>query len=211
MEAIPETVMMKMMPVQFDVGEMIIEKGGPVSCGYIFTDGKLNVLSVNTRGAAYTYVSHYEAHFVGLMEIYSGHDTYCCSLKVEKRCSGWRIDRDSLFDLLYSCDPFKQYLICYWANQFYDSTVNESRYPINTMNIKLIDYLLKLAHNSPRSGQTVRIKIRREDLAAYLGCSRRTVYRLLSRLKEEALISSEGNMLIISEEQRKRLQKRKEE
>ena len=79
------------------------------------------------------------------------------------------------------------------------------------MNIKLIDYLLKLAHNSPRSGQTVRIKIRREDLAAYLGCSRRTVYRLLSRLKEEALISSEGNMLIISEEQRKRLQKRKEE
>ena len=78
-----------MMPVQFDVGEMIIEKGGPVSWGYIFTDGKLNVLSVNTRGAAYTYVSHYEAHFVGLMEIYSGHDTYCCSLKVEKRCSGW--------------------------------------------------------------------------------------------------------------------------
>ena len=74
-----------------------------------------------------------------------------------------------------------------------------------------IDLYLICTGNKVLDQKTVRIKIRREDLAAYLGCSRRTVYRLLSRLKEEALISSEGNMLIISEEQRKRLQKRKEE
>ena len=94
LEAIPERVQMRLVPVTFEPGETIIEKGAPVTCGYIFTEGVLDVQSVNTRGIAYTYVTNYEARFVGLMEIFSDHHRYCCTLKVDERCRGYRITRE---------------------------------------------------------------------------------------------------------------------
>lgn len=211
LEAIPERVRMRLAPVTFEPGETIIEKGAPVTCGYIFTEGVFDVQSVNTRGIAYTYVTNYEARFVGLMEIFSDHHRYCCTLKVDERCRGYRITREDLFILLSDCDPFKEYLICYWANQFYESSINESRYPTNSMNIKLIDYLLRLCDALKPSGDVIRIKIKREELAAFMGCSRRTVYRLLSQFKNEGLIGKEGNTLTITADQRKKLQKKREE
>ena len=96
-------------------------------------------------------------------------------------------------------------------NQFYESSINESRYPTNSMNIKLIDYLLRLCDALKPSGDVIRIKIKREELAAFMGCSRRTVYRLLSQFKNEGLIGKEGNTLTITADQRKKLQKKREE
>ena len=67
--------------------------------------------------------------------------------------------------------PSKEYLICYWANQFYESSINESRYPTNSMNIKLIDYLLRLCDALKPSGDVIRIKIKRRNWP-FMGCSR---------------------------------------
>ena len=81
----------------------------------------------------------------------------------------------------------------------------------NSMNIKLIDYLLRLCDVLKPSGDVIRVKIKREELAAFMGCSRWTVYRLLSQFKSEGLIGKEGNTLTITFEQRKKLQKKREE
>lgn len=211
LDSIPERVRLKLMPVVYRPGELIIEKGAPVTCGYIFTEGILDVQSVNTRGEAYTYVTNYEPRFVGLMEIYSFHERYCCSLRVNCTCRGFRILREDLFDLLQSCDVFKQYLICYWANQFYESSVNESRYPINTTRTKLIDHLLRLCSIEDHDAYPIVLRIRREELAEFVGCSRRTIYRLMKELKAEGLFSTIGNALCFTESQIRGLEEKREE
>ncbi|MFQ8582926.1 MAG: helix-turn-helix domain-containing protein [Holdemania massiliensis] len=76
--------------------------------------------------------------------------------------------------------------------------------------IPLIDYLLRLC-DALKPRDLIRIKIKREELAAFMGCSRRTVYRLLSQFKKEGLIGKEGNTLTIASEQRKKLVKKREE
>lgn len=201
---------MKLTPVTFSHGQTIIEKNLRVTCGYLFMQGEVDVLNVNSHGISYVYVTDYKAQFVGLMEIYSNHERYCCTVRVEKKCIGYRINREDLFELLDTCDCFKTYLIEFWANQFYESSINESRYPIHSSMSRLTDYLLHQCDQTKDEIETVRLTLKREELAEIMGCSKRTVFRLLSQLKKQKILGTERTVITISPLQRKQLIKMKE-
>lgn len=203
-ESIPKHIKEKMIPVTIPKGERIIEKNNEVMFGYIFTEGIVDVMHVNSKDVLYTYIKEYPCRFIGLMEIYSGNKSYCCTCRVEKKCVGYKVSKQCFYDLLEECDLFKKYLICYWAQQFYGSSMNAARYPNNASKLKVIDYFIKKCNEqNPRS--TVQITIKRDDLAEYMGCSKRTVYRLLNYLEEEGCLSKQGHVIVISLEQKKKL------
>lgn len=201
----PKNIRDTFVPVSFDVGEHIIEINSEVNHGFIFIEGAIDVMHINSKDVLYTYCQDYRANFVGLMEIYSGNDTYCCTCRARKKCVGYRLNKNIFLKMLADCDDFKTYLIEYWANQFYSQALNRTQYPNNRTEVKVINYLSELVMKKNSGSKTVELKIKREDIAEYIGCSKRTIYRILNQLEEDELISKKGHLIVINSAQRKRI------
>jgi CRP/FNR family transcriptional regulator len=112
--------------------------------------------------------------------------------------------------MLDECDEFKKYLIKYWANQFYSQALNRTQYPNNITKVKVISYLSDLIEKDNNKNKDIELKLRRKDIAEYIGCSMRTVYRILNQLEESGLINREGHSIIINPQQRKNILKENE-
>jgi len=207
---IPKDIKAMFVPVSFEVGEYIIDINSKVNRGYIFIEGAIDVMHINSKDVLYTYCQDYSAHFVGLMEIYSGSDTYCCTCRARKKCVGYRLSKDTFLKMLDECDEFKIYLIKYWANQFYSQALNRTQYPNNITKVKVISYLSDLIEKDNNKNKDIELKIRRKDIAEYIGCSMRTIYRILNQLEGSGLINREGHSIVINPQQRKKILKENE-
>lgn len=207
---LPKHIRDTFIPVTFEVGDHIIEINTEAKYGYLFTEGAIDVMHINSKDVLYTYCQDYIANFVGLMEIYSGNDIYCCTCRAHKKCVGYRLTKETYLKMLEECDEFKKYLIHYWANQFYSQALNRKQYPNNRTETKIINYLAELVTKNDSGNKTVELKVKREDVAEYIGCSKRTIYRIFNQLEERELISKKGHLIVINSAQRKRILKENE-
>ena len=182
----PEHIKAGLRSVSFDKGDTIIRKGDEVKSAYIFTSGTYDVIEDDYMDKRFMISKESEGPFVSLMDIYSGHEAQCVTLIASERCIGYSLPRRLCLDLLDSPCLFQPFLIRHWASMFYATTVNMSRYPIYKTRQKLLSLL------EESSG---RLTITRNDLAALLGCSRRTLFRVLKALKEEGIITTSGSVI----------------
>lgn len=207
-DELPKDIRDTFIPVSFDIGDHVIEINSEVKYGYIFTEGAIDVMHINSKDALYTYCQDYNANFVGLMEIFSGNDRYCCTCRAHKKCVGFRLSKEVYLKMLEECSDFKTYLIKYWANQFYNQAINRTQYPNNKSEEKVINYILELAEKTDSSTKTIEIVVKRDNIAEYIGCSKRTVYRVLNRLEEGGYLTKKGHRLVINPSQRNRIIKK---
>ena len=185
-DSFPAYIKAGLRPVSFDKGETIIRKGDEVKAAYIFTSGTYDVIEDDYMDGRFMISKESEGPFVSLMDIYSGHETQCVTLIASEKCIGYMLPRKLCAALLDSPCLFQPFLIRHWASMFYATTASMSRYPIYKTREKLMALI------EERNGQ---ITIARNDLAALLGCSRRTLFRVLKALREEGIITTEGSTI----------------
>ena len=139
------------------------------------------------------------------MDIYSGHEFYCCTVQAKTDCVGYRLTIDDCWRLLHSDSLFHEYLIVRWANIFYKSTNNSYRYTIYTFREKLFTFLLENGEKTHQNSYIIHIS--REELANLIGCSKRTLYRILNEMKVKNLISIVETRIVYTAEQKIKLEK----
>ena len=186
----PKHIQNQLIPVTFEKGETIIRKGDDVIYAFFFTEGSCDVIEEDYQERRFMISKGSNSPFACLMDIFSGHDTQCTTLVAATRCKGYKLHRKYMMKLLDTPCLFQPFLIRHWASMFYDTTMNMRRYPIYQTEEKLIA-LIKENNGS--------ISNARDDLAALLGCSRRTLFRVLRKMKNDGIITTSGSRITVTE------------
>jgi cAMP-binding proteins - catabolite gene activator and regulatory subunit of cAMP-dependent protein kinases len=198
----PEQIRKQFLPVTFRPRDVVISEGEKVEYGYIFTEGIFDVSKNDVHGNRYIIQKNHTGPLCCFMDIYSTRFVQCSTITAVSTLTGYRIPRECCMEMLRTPSLFQTYIIRLWALQFYNSNVNTAHYPMYSFRYKFIDFLLK---SSVEKDGKQRMSMKRDDIANTLGCSRRTLFRLLKSLADEGLIQSEGNALTMTGSQYEKL------
>lgn len=202
-ESFPPSVKQVMTPIALKKGEILIREGDPVNYGYVFTSGTVDVIKNTVKGTDFLLEKDHAEPFCCFMDIFSEQYVQCATIQAVTDVKGWRIPRSACFTLLREKSLFQEVLIRRWAKMFYRTNINSVLYPMHSFRYKLINFIL--THVSEEHG-TYSLPISRTDLTKAIGCSRRTLFRLLKDLKDECLVSPDCHGIILSESQHDALQ-----
>ena len=193
----PPSIMVQLRPFFYSKGDIIIRKGDKVEYGLFFLSGSYDTIEEDFMGRQFI-IAKDQNKVVSLMDIFSDHETQCATIIATTDCTGYKLSRKYCQELLYKPCKFQPYLIKIWAEMFYTTTSNTYRYPIYRTKLKLVMHIL--ANSSEADEGTLKLSIRMESLAAMVGCSRRTLFRVLKELKEEGIIKSTGKIITTDKE-----------
>lgn len=200
--SIPESIRSSFSRVTFKKGDTIIEQGDSVRYGYIVEEGSYDVIKTDFYEKTYLLERKYCGRFISLMDIYSGKMIQCATIRALSDMKVLRIPASQCIRMLYVPSLFQPYLIRMWAEQFYNTNVEQRNLPILSNKVKLCRYISKNA--TLKNGKYV-LNMTRDTLVKVMGCSRRTLFRLLEKLKEEEIIETDRNEISLSPSQMKRL------
>ncbi|MFA6891388.1 MAG: Crp/Fnr family transcriptional regulator [Sphaerochaetaceae bacterium] len=202
-DSFPNEIKRELEPFHCAAGEAIIRQGEEIRYGYFFVTGSTNIIQVNAKGKDFLVAQNNPNHFCCLMDIYSDHQFQCYTVTALTDCSGYRLGKRWCLLLLKTKCLFQEYLINQWAEMFYVTSRNACRFPNYSTKYKLIEYL-----RSPRFRQedgTHIIRENRDLMAISLGCSRRTLFRLLKEFRERNVITLKESVICLSKIQEKQL------
>lgn len=202
LESIPISIRTTFIPVSFKKGDIITKEGDKVSYGYIITEGSFDVIKSDLNDRAYIVSHNHAGGFICMMDIYSNILIQCATIKTTSSVRGYKIPITQCYKLLDTPCLFQSYIIKVWAKQFYYTSNENRNFPIYSYRYKLLKFLIS---NSSRKGDTLTLSITRDGLISIIGCSRRTLFRLISKLKEENLITLGRKSVSISHEQEMRI------
>ena len=193
----PPSIKAKLRPFYFKKGETIIRKGDNVDFGYFVIDGTFDTIEDSIDGKKFL-IAKDQSEFICMMDIFSGNNVQCATIIARTDCVGYKLSKKACMDLLDSPCLFQPSLIRVWARKFYETTTTIYRYPIYRTKTKLITNVL---HNGvDNNNGTTTLSIPRDRLADTIGCSRRTLFRVLQSLKEDGLITTAGSKITVDKE-----------
>lgn len=198
-DSMPAKIKCQLEPVAFEKGDIIIHQGQEILYGFLLMEGAVAVLKANTTGREYRLSINENPSFSCFMEIYAGQTRQSYTIKAHTRCAGYRLSRSASLALLKTPCQFQEYLIRMWATLFTKTARNASRFPNYSIKFKLAMYLQD--ESFLQKDGSYRITESKNDIASAVGCSRRTLFRLLNQFKEKEFISCEGRTIFVSREQ----------
>jgi CRP-like cAMP-binding protein len=183
--------------VSFKKNERIIKEGDLVNYGYLFTSGSFDIIKTDINENNYILAKDQEAFTCCLMDIYSNHTTQCSTVIATSEIHGYKFPRKYAELLLKSDSNFTIFLITLWANIFYATNVSPTNYPLYPFKYKILKYFAIQGTDN----NTIIINLSRNVLSEIIGCSKRTIFRLLKDLEMNDLISIKKSDIYISQKQ----------
>lgn len=198
-DSMPAKIKCQLEPVAFEKGDIIIHQGQEILYGFFLMEGSVAVLKTNTTGREYRLALNKNPSFSCFMEIYAGQTHQSYTIKACTKCTGYRLSRSASLALLKTPCQFQEYLIRMWATLLTKTARNASRFPNYSIKFKLAMYLQNGMFR--QKDGSYRITESKNDIASAVGCSRRTLFRLLNQFKEKGFISCEGRTIFVSKKQ----------
>ncbi len=193
----PLKIKKNLIPVVFKKNVAIIKEGDLVNYGYLFISGSFDIIKTDINENKFILAKDQEAFSCCLMDIYSNHKTQCSTVIATTEIHGYKFPRKYAELLLHSDTDFSIFLITLWANIFYTSNISPTNYPLYPFKYKLLKYF----SIQGKDQNPIIINLSRNVLSEIIGCSKRTIFRLLKDLEMNEFISIKKSDIYISQKQ----------
>jgi CRP-like cAMP-binding protein len=193
----PISLKKQLIPVSYKKNDRIIKEGDVVNYGYLFTSGSFDIIKTDINENNYILAKDQEAFSCCLMDIYSNHKSQCSTVIATSEIQGYKFPRKYATLLLNSDTDFTIFLITLWANIFYATNISPTNYPLYPFKYKLLKYFAIQGIDN----NTIIINLSRNVLSEIIGCSKRTIFRLLKDLEINNFISIKKSDIYISQAQ----------
>lgn len=200
---IPEDI--KISVKNFKAKTIVVKEYDKVDKVLILCSGSMIVFNEFESGDIMTISELEPSGFIGEIETLAGLDEYVCTVSAISDCTmismlpadfiRWFNESDSLAREIAKRISIRN---CTQAREIGSLKYYNANYQIGA-------YLMQLAGPYIAKGKNAEIKITRAELAHRRGISERTVNRVISKLKGLNMISVQYGMILISNEQYKRL------
>ncbi len=163
---------------------------------YYIVSGKVKTFKSNEYGKELLIEIYKEGDFMGINPLIAGTKYGATATALEPTEVSY-IPKEDFYALLYSNRDFSAHFVKLLAQNVREREQHLIDLAYNSVRKKVADALLMLYDRYEKEGQLEEIAIQRDDLAAMVGTAKETVIRTISDFKEEGILGSKGNKLMI--------------
>lgn len=185
-------------------GETLYREGQHCDRFIIVVAGRFNVLKTSTEGREKIVSEILPGQHFGLAEIMTGRRSAATVEALEPGVV-LTLSKDDFVQTLLDNPPMCLTLMQTMAGTIMDLTDQIQEVSFERVSVRLARQLVILADREgvwTDRGLLIRHRYSHQELARRLGTSRETVTRMLSRFKDEGLVSIEGRTLIVTDRDR---------
>ncbi len=185
---------------RLEKGRTFISEGEPVDAVYFIGDGIIKATDYRIYGISFDFMLFTNVYAYGGMEIIMGIDTYKTSLHTVTDCIVVKVPK-AQFDKWMQTDIQS---LRYEAKLMGEYLLEQARNVRAFLFLQGSDRLTMLLINRYEKyadGGVLRLNNDRQELSDFTGLSVKTITRSVKKLKEDGLISRNGNYILVDRKQ----------
>lgn len=187
-------------PVRFKAQKTIFSEGDNPHFLFYVKRGSIKTSRVNSEGKEFISNIYFPDDFFGYQPIIEDR-TYDETAETLEDCEVYRIPKKSFLDLVYSNKYMAVRLIKRMSTTLSEKEKEIAHLAYDSVRKRLADKLLELIPE----GSSESLEISRTNMASLLGTTSETIVRTLTELKEENIIKTDGQAIVLLD--RKKLEK----
>lgn len=185
---------------RLEKGKTFIREGEPVDAVYFIGDGIIKATDYRIYGISFDFMLFTNVYAYGGMEIIMGIETYKTSLQTVTDCIVVKIPKTQ-FDKWMQADIRS---LRYEAKLMGEYLLEQARNVRAFLFLQGSDRLAMLLINRYEKyadGGVLRLNNDRQELSDFTGLSVKTITRAVKKLKEDGLLSRNGNYILVDRKQ----------
>lgn len=203
-ETAPMWIMNSISVERMKKGKVFIREGEPVDFIYFIIDGLIKATDYRIYGIKFDFVLFSDVYAYGGMEVVMGLDKYRTSMQTVTDCIVLKIPKN-LFAKWINSD-FRA--LKHEAKLMGEYLLEQARSVRAFLFLQGSDRLALLFENRYKNfavNGVLDLRNDRQELSDYTGLSVKTITRSVRKLKEQGMITKEGNHILINQEQYNRI------
>ena len=182
----------------------LLKMDDPLDYMYIIIDGEFKVVNEFENGKLYEPNLIPKGESVGIMEIMVNHQSYISSVIATKDSTVIRIAIAQAKELINKSHFFTKRALYETSKYFFLQSFRRGEDLLQDTLFLLVDYLIRYAESNETDDVLV-IPLTREEIANRTGINIRTLYRNISKLKNDNVISIKNKKININQKQKRDL------
>lgn len=186
---------------------IFIREGEPVESIYFIADGIIKATDYRIYGISFDFMLFTKVYAFGGMEVIMGDKYYRTSLQTVTNCIVLKVPRmqfdkwmkSDIRALRHESKLMGEYLL----EQSRDVRAFLFLQGSDRLSMLLLNRYVKYANHG-----ILRINADRQELSDYTGLSVKTITRSVKKLKEESLLTKEGNYIVVNKQQYDQMKKK---
>ncbi len=187
--------------VHFEKNQIVVRKGEPTVAAYLLTEGELNVQTEFENGSYYSFANIIPGRFASDLEVLAGRSVNAVTLVAKTDSTALKIPLDQFVRCIEENHAFLRFIARGICNAMYETSYEQGQNLYKNSSEKLIHYILRYGESHNATGRSFRITVIRQNIAAELGVTVKTVNRAVNALHERELLNLEHGKMVISPDQ----------
>lgn len=192
---------------KIEKGRTFIKEGNPVDMIYFVGEGIIKATDYRICGIAFDFMLFTKVYAYGGMEVIMDLDTYRTSLQTVTNCTVLKIPKVKFSKWIHTDVRAMKYESKLMAEYLLEQARNV-RVFLFLQGIDRLTILLTIRYENYANNGILKLRNSRQELSEFTGLSEKTITRSIKKLKEEGLLSKEGNLIIMNREQYNLLKER---
>ena len=214
-EKIPHTELIKHCKFEiYKPQSIIVKKGEFINFISIIISGRALLLNEFENGHAYILKELKQLSVIGDIETVSSYRASACTIEAITSCTLITLNHKVFLKWIDTYHHFSINVSKRLAERFYESSNENGKYLAYNSNYSLISTIINVVENTlgtkPKINFDVKLKNTRKEFGERIGLNERTINRLLLKLKNEELISTNSGKIYVNDIQYFKLKDLKE-
>lgn len=187
--------------VNYKPEKVFIHQGHTSSILYILVSGKAEISTVSESGRTLTTIIDLEGSILGNFEIFD-QKLATSNVKALTTLTLFKIKRNVFLKWIESDNNFTTYLLIQINNRFCEQISNKKESIMYCLQTRLKQYLIDICNHKSVTSNNAKIMFDKKTACSKLAVTLRSLNRSLKHLREEQLIDTQKNYIIIKDIQK---------
>ena len=194
----PDSIIDHWQVKDYDKGEIICRQGEVSDYFYYIISGYLSIYLMAENGSKYVQSIYKRGNYFGELEIFNQHP-YVCTVETITEARIIRLERKYFMKWLKDDQDYLLYLTRTLCDSFYKLSRKAGEDLLYSLRYRVCNYLIYKVESAKSSSGTVELKIDKKQLSDQLAVTKRSINRVLKKLKEKEILDFSSQSIFIKD------------
>ena len=194
----PDSIIDHWQVKDYDKGEIICRQGEVSDYFYYIISGYLSIYLMAENGSKYVQSIYKRGNYFGELEIFNQHP-YVCTVETITEARIIRLERKHFMKWLKDDQDYLLYLTRTLCDSFYKLSRKAGEDLLYSLRYRVCNYLIYKVESAKSSSGTVELKIDKKQLSDQLAVTKRSINRVLKKLKEKEILDFSSQSIFIKD------------
>lgn len=192
----PDSIIDHWQVIDYPAEEIICHQGEVSDYFYYIISGYLSIYLMAENGSKYVQSIYKRGNYFGELEIFNQHP-YVCTVETITEARIIRLERKYFMEWIKKDHDYLLYLTRTLCDSFYKLSRKAGEDLLYSLKFRVCNYLVYKVEAAAENSAGVELQIDKEQLSDQLAVTKRSINRVLKKLKEKKILDFSSQKIII--------------